>query len=141
MRHKTFLINPDIIKANGVNVHKCIQKPGEFVITFGGSYHAGFNMGLNCAEAVNFGTKNWINLGIKANICKCQSDSVKIGMSDFISNLYNKKILKKKEFEEYKNLIENIEVLKNDDVEKKNQENSEKKKLQRKKSKFFYNFR
>lgn len=101
MRHKTFLINPEIIYDKGIPIHKCIQKPGEFVITFGGSYHAGFNMGLNCAEAVNFATKNWINLGIKANVCKCRKDSVNINMYEFIKNIYEKKLLKKKEFEEF----------------------------------------
>jgi len=101
MRHKTFLINPEIIYDKGIEVHKCIQMPGEFVITFGGSYHAGFNMGFNCAEAVNFATKNWIDLGIRAKICKCQKDSVQINMGEFVKNIYEKKIIKKKELEEF----------------------------------------
>lgn len=101
MRHKTFLINPEIIHNQGIEVFKCIQKPGEFVITFGGSYHAGFNMGFNCAEAVNFATKNWINLGIKSKICQCRKDSVQINMTEFIKNVNQKGLLKKKEFEEF----------------------------------------
>lgn len=106
MRHKTFLVNPEIIKQNGINVFKCIQKPGEFVITFGGSYHAGFNMGFNCAEAVNFATKNWIDIGITAKFCKCHKDSVQIGMEDFVKTLLEKKIIKKKECESYLKAIE-----------------------------------
>ena len=74
MRHKTFLINPEIIYDKGIKVHKCIQMPGEFVITFGGSYHAGFNMGFNWAEAVNFATKNWIDIGNKLELAKAKKN-------------------------------------------------------------------
>jgi len=124
MRHKTFLINPEIIKQNGINIYKCIQQPGEFVITFGGSYHAGFNMGFNCAEAVNFATKNWIDIGIKAKICKCQKDSVQIGMTDFCKELYEKKIIKKKELENYLKAIEEekLKFLKKEKVNETSQE-------------------
>lgn len=31
-----------------------IQRPGEFIISFPGSLHSGFDCGLNCAEAINF---------------------------------------------------------------------------------------
>lgn len=106
MRHKTYLINPETIRQNGINVFKCIQKPGEFVITFGGSYHAGFNMGFNCAEAVNFATKNWIDIGVTAKFCKCHRDSVQIGMEDFVKTLLEKRIIKKKEYERYLKAIE-----------------------------------
>jgi len=108
MRHKTFLINPEIVKQNNISIYKCIQNPGEFVIIFGGSYHAGFNMGFNCAEAVNFATKDWIDIGINAKFCKCQRDSVQIGMEDFINTLLEKKLLKKKEHEVYLNRINEI---------------------------------
>jgi hypothetical protein len=93
LRHKTFMINPLIVKQKGITIHKCVQYPGEFVITFCGSYHAGFNMGYNCAEAVNFAIKPWINIGKKAAVCKCHSDAVKIDMKTFISNLERKKVL------------------------------------------------
>lgn len=39
--------------------------PGEFVLTFPGSYHAGFSTGLNIGEAVNFVTKSWFDYGLK----------------------------------------------------------------------------
>ena len=47
---------------------KTLQRPGEFVLTFPGSYHAGFSTGLNIGEAVNFATKTWIKYGLE-----CQS--------------------------------------------------------------------
>jgi histone demethylase JARID1 len=39
--------------------------PGEYVLTFPGSYHAGFSTGLNIGEAVNFVSKSWFDYGIK----------------------------------------------------------------------------
>lgn len=39
--------------------------PGEFIVTFPGSYHAGFSTGFNVGEAVNFVTKDWIKYGFK----------------------------------------------------------------------------
>jgi hypothetical protein len=85
------MINPRIIQENGLTVNKCIQYPGEFVITKCAGYHAGFNMGFNCAEAVNFALKNWVEFGKKAGYCKCNTDSVKIDIKVFSDNLRNYK--------------------------------------------------
>ena len=39
--------------------------PGEYVLTFPGSFHAGFSTGLNIGEAVNFVSKSWFDYGLK----------------------------------------------------------------------------
>ncbi|KAJ3672228.1 hypothetical protein LUZ60_006949 [Juncus effusus] len=57
------MLNPSVFQENKVPVYKVIQEPGNFVITFPRSYHGGFNMGLNCAEAVNFATADWLPHG------------------------------------------------------------------------------
>ncbi len=87
LRHKNSLVNPLILIKNGINVFKCIQQKGEFVITKAASYHGGFNYGLNCAEAVNFITSSWISKGVKAKPCKCQSGFVDIDMYRFVENI------------------------------------------------------
>ena len=38
------------------------------MITFPYAYHAGFNLGYNCAESTNFALTSWINFGRKATI-------------------------------------------------------------------------
>lgn len=100
MRHKTFLFYPGLALSKGIQVNKCLQNPGEFVITLAKGYHAGFNMGFNCAEAVNFATKSWINLGAKAKSCDCQSGSVKVDMKYFMRNLTKNKKLENKDKQE-----------------------------------------
>lgn len=87
LRHKTHLIHPNILKQNGFEVNRCIQNPGEFVVTKCAAYHAGFNMGFNCAEAVNFALKSWVSYGKAAGYCKCQTDTVKIDMDTFNYNV------------------------------------------------------
>ena len=44
---------------------------GGFLITYPRGYHAGFNLGFNCAESVNFALDSWIELGRKARACNC----------------------------------------------------------------------
>lgn len=39
------------------------QMPNEFIVLNAGAYHSGYNLGFNCAEAVNFATEEWLTLG------------------------------------------------------------------------------
>jgi len=89
LRHKTILINPYLLKQKipDLKIHKMAQYPGEFVITSGGAYHAGFNWGFNIAEAVNFAAVKWLEIFPQVKSCKCISDSVKMDKADFYANL------------------------------------------------------
>ncbi|KAK1421161.1 hypothetical protein QVD17_23298 [Tagetes erecta] len=59
-------LSPSILKSEGVPVYRCIQNPGEFILTFPRAYHSGFNCGFNCAEAVNVAPVDWLPHGHNA---------------------------------------------------------------------------
>ena len=61
------MINPLTIQQDfGIPVTRIVQNEGEFVITFPGAYHAGFNTGINLAEAVNIALPEWLAHGLTA---------------------------------------------------------------------------
>merc|ERR1712137_18507 len=86
LRHKTTMISPTIIKSSSITVYTGVQREGEFMITFPGAYHAGFNHGFNCAESLNFAIDSWISRGLKAGVCLCKPDNVRINMDVFLAN-------------------------------------------------------
>lgn len=57
------MISPEVLVQKGVQCYAIDQGPGEFVITFPKAYHAGFNHGFNCNEAVNFAPPDWLPFG------------------------------------------------------------------------------
>lgn len=61
--HMTTAANPSLLRSMGVPIYAVHQNAGEFVITFPRAYHAGFNEGLNFAEAVNFAPIDWLAKG------------------------------------------------------------------------------
>jgi len=71
------------------NFIRVAQYPGEFVLTSGGAYHAGFNWGFNIAEAVNFASTKWLEILPTVKSCHCINDSVKMNKSDFFANILN----------------------------------------------------
>jgi [histone H3]-trimethyl-L-lysine9/36 demethylase len=78
LRHKTHMISPKKLREKGIPFHTVIQLPGEFVITFPEAYHSGFNQGFNIAEATNFMTPRWFDIGRRAKVCVCEHDSVRV---------------------------------------------------------------
>ena len=58
------LLTPQQLKKAGVRVYGIDQRAGQFVITFPQAYHAGFNHGFNCNEAVNFAPCDWEPYGL-----------------------------------------------------------------------------
>lgn len=78
LRHKSYLVSPTKLAQASLRPNTLVQHPGEFVVTFPRGYHAGFNLGFNCAESVNFALKSWIELGKRAQYCTCVTDSVRI---------------------------------------------------------------
>ncbi|KZV82646.1 JmjC-domain-containing protein [Exidia glandulosa HHB12029] len=83
LRHKAFLVSPSQL-ASTCKPNTLVQHAGEFVITYPRGYHAGFNLGFNCAESVNFALDSWLELGRKALYCTCISDSVRINVDELL---------------------------------------------------------
>jgi len=65
LHHIVTTMNPNVLQAHGISVHRLDQYAGEFILTFPRSYHAGFNHGFNLAEAVNFAPPDWLPIGRK----------------------------------------------------------------------------
>ena len=60
------MLSPEVLVSNGVKVCWTEHHAGEFVVTFPRAYHAGYNSGLNFAEAVNFATWDWLEFGLRS---------------------------------------------------------------------------
>jgi hypothetical protein len=78
MRHKTFQLSPKFLSHHSIPYRKIVHREGEFMITFPYAYHAGFNLGYNCAESTNFAIERWIEIGRQAKSCECVNYSVRI---------------------------------------------------------------
>lgn len=84
MRHKTFIVSPKTLESNNIPFQRCVQQPGEFIITYPFGYHAGYNLHFNCAESVNFALNSWLEIGKKAKSCSCIDDSVIIDVNTLL---------------------------------------------------------
>ncbi|EJF57709.1 hypothetical protein DICSQDRAFT_111328 [Dichomitus squalens LYAD-421 SS1] len=86
LRHKSYLASPNELAKTFCRPNYLVQHAGEFVITFPRGYHAGFNLGFNCAESVNFALESWIDLGRKAKACGCVNFSVRIDVDRLLQD-------------------------------------------------------
>ncbi|ELV13544.1 lysine-specific demethylase 4D [Tupaia chinensis] len=84
LRHKVALISPTVLRENGIPFGRMTQEAGEFMVTFPYGYHAGFNHGFNCAEAINFASPRWIDYGKVASQCSCGEARVSFSMDPFV---------------------------------------------------------
>ena len=71
VRHKTTLLAPQVLKASNIPCYSVLQTEGTFVIVLSSAFHFGYNLGANCAEAVNFGLTSWLPAAKAAQPCTC----------------------------------------------------------------------
>ena len=71
VRHKTTLLSPQALKASNIPCFSVLQEVNTFVIVLASAFHFGYNLGANCAEAVNFGLTSWLPKGLTATPCTC----------------------------------------------------------------------
>jgi [histone H3]-trimethyl-L-lysine9/36 demethylase len=107
-RHKTTLINPYLLKRKipELKISKAEQRPGEFVLVLGDSYHCGFNFGYNLAEAINYATLSWLRRLPKVKHCNCSKHSVRVNLHSILSHLATTPFAKSLEFEEFRQSLE-----------------------------------
>ncbi|KAH0520405.1 Lysine-specific demethylase 4D [Microtus ochrogaster] len=86
MKHNVALISPTVLKENGILFARMTQEAGEFMVTFPYGYHAGFNQGFNCAEAINFATPR-CDYGKVATQCSCGAAKVSFPVDIFVCTL------------------------------------------------------
>ncbi|WVQ94446.1 hypothetical protein IAU59_001525 [Kwoniella sp. CBS 9459] len=116
LRHKSFAVSPQRLANDGINVNMLVHKQGEFVITYPRGYHAGFNMGFNCAESVNFALDSWVELGRRAKACTCVTHSVRIDVDEMLAS-------EEKRLKGEQDLLEVIEQERRDKKSRKRQAN------------------
>jgi jumonji domain-containing protein 2 len=87
LRHKRFLLSPTLLQKAGISYTTQVQRAGDTIITFPGSYHFGFNTGFNVAESTNFAIPEWVPMGFRAKVCMCHPHSVRICMKRFMALL------------------------------------------------------
>ncbi|GAA5863810.1 hypothetical protein JCM8547_006072 [Rhodosporidiobolus lusitaniae] len=97
LRHKAFLASPRVLANSGIVLNRCVQLPGEFILTYPKGYHSGFNLGFNCAESINFATERWLPLGKAAKHCRCIDDSVNIDVNIWLKEAAKAEALAKGE--------------------------------------------
>ncbi len=85
LRHKDIMVSPKTLRAWGVPFVQARQRAGEFVVLNAAAYHAGFNLGFNVAEAVNFALPEWLAAGRAAGRCRCAAlpDGVRLSLRHF----------------------------------------------------------
>lgn len=85
LRHKSFTMSASQLANDKIPVNMLVHKQNEFVITYPRGYHAGFNMGFNCAESINFALESWLELGRRAKVCECVEHSVRINVDEMLA--------------------------------------------------------
>lgn len=55
------ILSPQYLAENGIQCHKVVQNPGEFIVKFPGSYSMTLSLGVNLTESVAFLPSDWID--------------------------------------------------------------------------------
>lgn len=78
LAHKSCLASPTNLAKDGIQGNAVVQHAGEFILTYPGGYHSGFNAGVNAASSCNFALDSWPEYGRRWKPCMCRDDTVRI---------------------------------------------------------------
>lgn len=59
-------ISPEVLRREGVKVHRTVQKSGQFMVCFPGTFVSKVCCGYSVSETVHFATAEWMKLGYEA---------------------------------------------------------------------------
>ncbi|XP_062865727.1 protein Jumonji [Trichomycterus rosablanca] len=74
MLERNVMISPDLLRREGVKVHRTVQQSGQFVVVYPGTFVARVCCGYSVSETVHFATPQWMNVGYEAAKdlkCRC----------------------------------------------------------------------
>lgn len=96
IRHKALMIPPTTLRKNGIRFSRVVQHPNEFIVSFSGGYHSGFNCGINGAEAINFAAKKWLDCFPRFQSCHCATKHSRgiRGVVEALRDIHTKEMLK-----------------------------------------------
>ncbi|XP_033848688.2 protein Jumonji-like isoform X3 [Acipenser ruthenus] len=73
MLESNIMISPEVLIREGIKVYRTVQKSGEFIVSFPGTFVSKVCCGYNVSETVHFATTHWMNLGYEAaKYLKCR---------------------------------------------------------------------
>ena len=76
MHHKTIVLTPAFLKANGIPYQVVAQRPGTLMYIREGVYHQILSTALNLSEAVNVGGGGWNHQAHSFVSCRCPGRAV-----------------------------------------------------------------
>ncbi|XP_072536471.1 protein Jumonji [Salminus brasiliensis] len=66
MLEKNIMISPEVLRREGVKVHRTVQRSGQFMVCFPGTFVSKVCCGYSVSETVHFATPEWMKLGYEA---------------------------------------------------------------------------
>ncbi|KAI1901652.1 hypothetical protein AGOR_G00036600 [Albula goreensis] len=66
MLEKNIMISPELLSREGIKVHRTVQKSGQFIVCFPGTFVSKVCCGYSVSETVHFATTQWMSLGYEA---------------------------------------------------------------------------
>ncbi|KAJ8403039.1 hypothetical protein AAFF_G00359550 [Aldrovandia affinis] len=66
MLEKNVMISPELLSREGIKVHRTVQRSGQFVVCFPGTFVSKVCCGYSVSETVHFAATQWMSLGYEA---------------------------------------------------------------------------
>ncbi|XP_059149711.1 protein Jumonji-like [Physella acuta] len=74
LKEDCVMVNPALLKEQGVKVGRCLHSPRQFVVVFPGAYTATISCGYNVSESVHFvASTKWLPTGMEASLALTKS--------------------------------------------------------------------